>query len=182
MIINQSPETYHAALDAEDAEQWNEAIGKEVALMESHEVFPWVEKFPKGASMIESHCVLGRKLLATGTIDKRKVKLGGHGDLQMPGVYHDIKSPDIRLATIRLALGRAAKHDIAIAVLDLRTAFLVSPLNESLYIGLPDGEWPDPYGQARPIGKLNKAQYGIKQATKENYEVVIDFIGEDLGL
>jgi len=31
MMMEQGPKTYRAALDAEDAEQWKEAIGKEVA-------------------------------------------------------------------------------------------------------------------------------------------------------
>jgi len=82
MMIQQSPMTYRAALDAEDAEQWKEAIGKEMASMESHEVFIFVEKFPEGASMIGSHWVMGRKLMANGTIDKWKVRLVGCGDLQ----------------------------------------------------------------------------------------------------
>jgi hypothetical protein len=54
MMIEQGPKTYRAALDAEDAEQWKEAIGKEVASMESHEVFTFIEKVPEGASMIGS--------------------------------------------------------------------------------------------------------------------------------
>jgi hypothetical protein len=61
MMIEQGPKTYRAALDAEDAGQWKEAIGKEVASMESHEVFTCVEKVPEGASMIGSHWVMGRK-------------------------------------------------------------------------------------------------------------------------
>jgi len=69
-MIGQGPKTYRAALDAECAEQWKEAIGKEMASMESHEVFTFVDKVPKGASMIRSHWVMGRKLMANGTIDK----------------------------------------------------------------------------------------------------------------
>jgi hypothetical protein len=73
MMIEQCPKTYRAALDAEDAEQWKEAIGKEMASMESHEVFSFVEKVPEGASMIGSRWVMGRMLMANGTIDKWKV-------------------------------------------------------------------------------------------------------------
>jgi len=47
---------------------------------------------------------------------------------------------------------------------------------------LPDGEWPDPYCRARPIVKLNKTLYGIKQANREYIEEVFDFIVDDLGL
>jgi len=115
MMIEQGPKTYRAALDAEDAEQWKEAIGKEMASMESHEVFTFVEKVPEGASMIGSRWVMGRKLMANGTIDRWKVRHVGRGDLQKPGDYNDITSPVIDSASIRLALSLAAKHDVEIA-------------------------------------------------------------------
>ena len=175
-MIEQGPKTYRAALDAEDAEQWKEAISKEVASMESHEVFTFVEKVPEGASKIGSRWVMGRKLIAKGTIDKWKVRLVGRGDLQKPGDYNDITSPVIDLASIRLTLSLAAKHDLEIAVLDIPTAFLGCPLHGTLYMRLPDGEWPDPYGSARPLLKLNTTLYAIKQANREYYEEVFDFI------
>ena len=143
MMIEQGPKTYRAALDAEDAEQCKYAIGKEVASMESYEIFTSVEKVPEGASMIGSRWVMGRNLLANGTSDKWKVQLVGRGDLQMPGDYNDIISPVIDSASIRLALGLAARHDLEIAVLDIPTVFLGCPLHETLYRRPPDGEWPD---------------------------------------
>jgi len=182
MMIEQGPKTYRAALDAEDAEQWMEAIGKEVASMESHEVFTFVEKVPEDASMIGSRWVRGRKLMANGTIDKWKVRLVGRGDLQKPGDNNDITSLVIDSASIRLALGLAAKHNLEIAVLDIPTAFLGCPLHETLYMRLPEGEWPDPYGHTRPLVKLNKTLYGIRQANQVYYEEVFDFIVDDLNL
>jgi len=90
MMIEQGPKTYRAALDAEDAEQWKEAIGKEIASKESHQVLTFVDKVPEGVSMIGSRWVMGRKLMANGTIDKWKVRLVGRCDLQKPGDYNDI--------------------------------------------------------------------------------------------
>jgi hypothetical protein len=124
MMIEQGPKTYCAALDAEDAEQWKEAIGKEMASMECLEVFTFVDKVPEGASMIGTCWVMGRKLMANGTIDKWKVRLVGRGNLQKPADYNDITSPVIDSTSIRLALGLAAKHDLEIAILDIPTAFL----------------------------------------------------------
>jgi hypothetical protein len=133
-------------LNSEDADQWKEAIGKEVSSMESHGVFTFVERPPGDASMIESRWVMGRKLLANGQTEKWKVRHVGRGDQQKPGVYDDITSPVIDSASIRLALGLAAKHHLEIAVLDIPTAFLGCPIQETLFMRLPDGEWPDdPY-------------------------------------
>jgi len=47
---------------------------------------------------------------------------------------------------------------------------------------LPEGEWPDPYGRTRPLVKLNTTLYGIKQANREYYDAVFDFIVDDLNL
>jgi hypothetical protein len=47
---------------------------------------------------------------------------------------------------------------------------------------LPEGEWPDPHGRARPIVKLNKTLYSIKQANREYFEEVFDYIVDELGL
>jgi len=182
MMIEQGPKTYRAAFDVENAEQWKEAIGKEMASMESHEVFTFVEKVPESASMIGSRWVMGRKLMANGTIDKWKVRLVGRSDLHKPGYYNDITSPVIDSALIWLALSHAAKRIVAITVLDIPSAFLGCPLHETLYMRLPEGEWPDPYGRTRPLVKLNNTVYGIKQANREYYEEVFDLIVDNLNL
>jgi len=133
MMIEPGPKTYRAALNSKDADQWKEAIGKEVSSMESHGVFTFVERAPGDASMIESRWVMGRKLLVNGFTEKWKVRLVGHGDQQKPADYNDITSPVIDSASVRLALGLAAKHDLEIAVLDIPTAFLSCRLQETLY-------------------------------------------------
>jgi len=77
----------------------------------------------------------------------------------------------------------AAKYDLEIAVLHMPTVFLDCPLQETLYMRLPDGEWlDDPYCRACPIVKLNKTLYGIKQVNREYFKEVFDFIVDDLGL
>ena len=87
--------------------------------MESNEVFTFVEKVSEGASMIGSRWIMGRKVMANGTIDKWKVRHVGRGDLQKSGEDNDITSAVIDSASIRLALGLAAKHDLEISVLDI---------------------------------------------------------------
>jgi hypothetical protein len=82
MMIEPGPKIYKAVMEAEDSDQWKDAIRKEVASTEDHEVFTFVGKVPEGASMIQSRCVMGRKFLASGQIDKWKVRLIGRGDPQ----------------------------------------------------------------------------------------------------
>ena len=153
-----------------------------MASIENHEVISFVEKVPESASMIGSRWVVGRKLMANGTIAKWKVGLIGRGDLQKPGDYNDITSPVIDSASIRLALDVAPMHHCEIAVLDIPITFLGCPLHETLYMRLPEGEWPDPYGRTGPLVKLNKTLYGIKQVNREYYDEVFDFIVDNLNL
>jgi hypothetical protein len=120
--------------------------------------------------------------MANGTIDRCKVPLVGRGDLQKPGDYYDITSEVIDSTLIWLALGLAATHDLDIAVLDIPTAFLGCSLHETLYMRLPEGERPDPYGRARPLGKFNKVVYGIKQSHRAYYEGVFDLTVDYLNL
>jgi hypothetical protein len=47
---------------------------------------------------------------------------------------------------------------------------------------LPEGEWPDPSGWARPVVKLNWTLEGIKQANRGYNEEVFDCVVDDLNL
>jgi len=97
-------------------------------------------------------------------------------------ITNEITCPVIDSASVELALGLAAKRDFEISVLDIPTAFLGCPLQQTLYMRLPDGEWPDPYCGGRPIVKLNQTLYGIKQVNRVYFEEVFNYIVDDLGL
>jgi len=150
--------------------------------MVRHEVFTFVDKVPEGASMTGSRWVMGRKLMGNGIIEKWKVRLLSRGNLQKPGDYNDITSAVIDMVLIRLALGLPAKHDVEFTIPDIPTAFLGIPLHENLFLPLPEGEWPDPYGLTGLFAMPNKTLYGIKQANRDYYEEVLDFIVDDLSL
>jgi hypothetical protein len=140
MMTERGPKTYIAALNSKDADEWKEAIAKEVSSMESHGVLTCVERSPGDASMIKSRWVMCRELLANGHTEKWKVRRVGHGDQQKLGDYNEITSPIIDSVSVRLALGFAAKRDLEIAVLHIPTAFLSWPWQETLYMSLPDGK------------------------------------------
>jgi len=100
MMIKQCLKLYSTELNMENAEQWKEAIAKEVTSTESHEVFTSIAKTEDGVGIIECCWVVGRMLMANGIIDKWKVRLVGHGELHRSGDYNAITSPVIDLASI----------------------------------------------------------------------------------
>jgi hypothetical protein len=96
--------------------------------------------------------------------------------------YNDTTCPDIDSASIRLALGLAAKHELEIAILDIPTAFSGCPRHDTVYMHLPDCEWPDPSGRSRHLVQVIKTWYGIKQTNLEYCEEVFDSIVDNLSL
>ena len=54
MMIEPGPKTYNIARNANDSEQWKDAIGNEMVSIASHRVFTFVQKVRNGTSIIES--------------------------------------------------------------------------------------------------------------------------------
>jgi len=161
-IIEPGLETYKAAMEAEDSDQCIKVIGKEVTSVDNHEVFTFMQKVPEGASIIQSRWVMGKKLLANEQNDKWQVRLVDRGDRQKPGNYNNINSPVINSVSSWLALGLAANYDLKIALVYIPNGFLGFPLYNTPSMRLPDGEWPDPDGRARPL------LYSIRPSASSN--------------
>lgn len=58
----------------------------------------------------------------------------------------------------------AAKHDLELIQLDVKTAFLYGEVDEELYISQPEGYITA--GRENEVCKLNKSIYGIRQASR----------------
>ena len=71
--------------------------------------------------------------------------------------------PVARYETVRLLLATAALENWDIEVLDIKTAFLYSDLDEEIYMQQPEGFIIK--GQEHKVYKLKKAIYGLKQAS-----------------
>lgn len=129
LMMVSGPWTYTQAMASADASDWEPAIAKEVAAMDS-KVFRFI---PEGsvnpARIIPDKWVLGLKLNANRTPLKWKPSLVARGDPQVAGGNcHDIYSAVVHSATIRQLLGLAAQQDYDILTLDVPTAGLGCPL------------------------------------------------------
>lgn len=86
--------------------------------------------------------------------------------------------PVAKLVTVRMILALAAMNGWEIDHMDVVTAFLNPPINDDIYMLLPEGvDWLDP---SKPAGitacKLNKALYGLKEAPRLWYQHIDEFI------
>nr|GFB16961.1 Gag-Pol polyprotein [Tanacetum cinerariifolium] len=87
------------------------------------------------------------------------------GYAQMEGVdFEESFAPVARLEAVRLFIAYVAHKSFTVYQIDVKTAFLYSPLKEEVYMNQPNG-FVDPYHPDK-VYRLKKALYGLKQAPR----------------
>nr|GFA16989.1 retrovirus-related Pol polyprotein from transposon TNT 1-94 [Tanacetum cinerariifolium] len=79
-----------------------------------------------------------------------------------------------RLEAVRLFIAYAAHKSFTVYQIDVKTAFLYSPLKEEVYMNQPNG-FVDPYHPDK-VYRLKKALYGLKQAPRAWYDELSTFL------
>jgi hypothetical protein len=74
----------------------------------------------------------------------------------------------VRWFIIRFILSLAARRQWTLRHMDVVTAFLNRLIKEDIYLEIPEGF--EEYGNSYKVLKLNKAIYGLKQASRVWYE------------
>jgi hypothetical protein len=175
-MVEPGPKTYRAALKTPEAEEWKAAVNTETTALDSHQAMKFIpEALPPEATVVNGRWLLSKKFKTTGEIDKFNSRLIAQGFTQKEGQDFDsnaISSPVVDASTIRLCLGLAAPYNLQIAILDCPTAFLGSTLHETIYLRLPEGNWQDPWKRERPLVRLRKTLYGLKQSARGWFEDV----------
>nr|GEZ89983.1 hypothetical protein [Tanacetum cinerariifolium] len=91
------------------------------------------------------------------------------------GVYFEESfAPVTRLEAIRFFIAYVAHKSFTVYQMDVKTAFLYSPLKEEVYVNQPDG-FVDPYHPDK-VYRLKKALYGLKQAPRAWYDELSNFL------
>nr|GFA91785.1 copia protein [Tanacetum cinerariifolium] len=109
---------------------------------------------------------------------RRQLKSDGKmskGYAQKEGVdFEESFAPVARLEAVRLFIAYAAHKSFTVYQMDVKTAFLYSPLKEEVYVNQPDG-FVDPYHPDK-VYRLKKALYGLKQAPRAWYDELSNFL------
>nr|GEV08115.1 retrovirus-related Pol polyprotein from transposon TNT 1-94 [Tanacetum cinerariifolium] len=104
------------------------------------------------------------------TVIRNKSPLVAKGYAQKEGVDFDesfvpvARLEVVRLEVVRLFIAYAAHKSFTVYQMDVKTAFLYSPLKEEVYVNQPDG-FLDPYHPDK-VYCLKKALYGLKQTPR----------------
>nr|GFB97496.1 copia protein [Tanacetum cinerariifolium] len=88
--------------------------------------------------------------------------------------FEESSAPVARLEAVRLFIAYAAHKSFTIYQMDVKIAFLYSPLKEEVYINQPDG-FVDPYHPDK-VYRLKKVLYGLKQAPRAWYDELSKFL------
>ncbi|KAG6383093.1 hypothetical protein SASPL_157163 [Salvia splendens] len=124
----------------------------------------WIlTSLPPGKNLIGCTWVFKIKLHLSGAIARHKARLVAQGFSQQPGFdFNETFSPVVKPTTIRIVLSLAVSLGWQITHLDVNNVFLNGELKEDIYMKQSLGfEWG-----GHLICKLNKAIYGLKQASR----------------
>ena len=167
--VSSDPQTFEEAVSGPDAREWMAACAEELKTFVEKELFDEVEK-PRGRKVVGSKWVFRTKYGADGQIQKYKARLVAQGFTQVHGIdYTETFAPVAKFTSIRALLALAAKLDLEIHQMDVKSAFLNGDLEEEIYMSPPPGFPPASDGY---VWKLKKSLYGLKQASREWYKKV----------
>uniref|UniRef100_A0A2N9EP82 Integrase catalytic domain-containing protein n=1 Tax=Fagus sylvatica TaxID=28930 RepID=A0A2N9EP82_FAGSY len=139
VAIEDDPVNFAKAMESHDAEQWLKAMHEELDSISKNEVWDLTE-------------------LPTA-------RLVAKGFTQQPGVdFVDTYSPVAKFASVRIIMVVAARLDLELHQLDIKTAFLNGDLKEEIYMDQPDGFQIK--GQEGKVCRLKKSLYGFKAIFK----------------
>jgi hypothetical protein len=99
-----------------------------------------------------------------GSVKKFKARLVARGDLQLWETFSETYADTIDSKSINIIFAIAAQEDLESASIDIKTAFLYSPMNEEVYLRRPKGVSDDMMPE---YVRLKKCLYGLKQAARE---------------
>ena len=162
VVLNLTP-TLKEALASDDAQQWQEAIRKELDGLEAMGTWEVVDK-PPNANLVDSKIVLRLKLDADGVPIRHKARLVARGFTQREGIdFEETFAPVAPLSAIRALLALAVERDWEVHQLDITMAYLNSTLKHVIYMKPPEGA-KAPEGKAY---RVVKGLYGLKQSGRE---------------
>lgn len=145
-----------------DGENWKLAIEDEYRSLMSKNTWTLVRP-PPGAQVIGSMWILREKFESDGK--RYKARFVAKGFNQKDAGSHDTYAPVVHQSSVRLLMSHAITHNMKLYHIDVKTAYLNSNLNETIYIKQPY-MFEGGGGGDGLVCKLNKAIYGLKQAAR----------------
>jgi Reverse transcriptase (RNA-dependent DNA polymerase) len=134
------PKTLQEALQSPEAREWTAAIEKELESLVNMGTFEAVDGLPPGCKAIGAKLTFRIKRHTDGSVERYKARLVAKGFSQMPGIdFDETFAPVIKHTSISIMCALAVQLKLHFHHLDIDTAFLNGPLEEELYMHMPEG-------------------------------------------
>ena len=161
-----TPKNFKEAMNSEFADEWKTSIQDEQRSLLNLNTFTVVNR-PKDMPVVKSRYVFKIKTDEDGAFSRFKTRLVAKGYTQTEGVdYFETFSPALRLESFRFFTSSAVMLGMEIRHLDVQTAFLNGDLDEEIYMEIPEAFDLIDADRRNHVLKLNKAIYGLKQASR----------------
>jgi hypothetical protein len=163
------PRNHKEAMEADDAQQWEFAMKKEHESIMKNDTWTLVPR-PKNAKVVKSRWVL--RVKDNGL---HKARFCAKGFTQRWGEdYDETFAPVAKYTSIRTLFAILAGRKAKIHQMDVNTAFLYSPLEETVYVEQPEG-FVAP-GKEDYVCLLRKALYGLKQSPRAWFHLIAEVL------
>ncbi|CEM19559.1 unnamed protein product [Vitrella brassicaformis CCMP3155] len=149
------PKTYNQAIKSAAADQWKEAMDREMKSIEDLGVFEYLPANAATTKIVSCRWVFALKP------DKYKARIVARGFKQDGNQVDDVFSPTPSYHIVHSAVALANQLNLEIHQMDINTAFLNAPLDKPVFIRCPPG-----YERPGHLVRLRKALYGLKEAPR----------------
>ena len=175
------PRTFKQAMCGPKVERWKEAITEELENLKKNETYKIVPKPETKTHLVKTKWVFKRKIAGDGTIERYKARLVAKGYTQKWCIdYFETFAPVAGRSTIRTYFARAAAQGTKVIHIDIKGAFLISDLKESIFITIPEGfELSESFGSNDCL-QLLKSLYGLKQAGRNWFLLLTSCLSKEM--
>lgn len=164
IFVYYEPKCFKEAMDSAEGHLWKVATDEEIKSHYKNNTWT-VVPLPPGRTCIPSGWNFKIKTGKDGQPKRRKARFFAKGYRQIKGIdFQESFAPAVRYDSLRVVLAIAASRNLNLFQLDVKTAFLNGEVDEEIYIAQPQG-YTIP-GREDEVCRLNKAIYGIKQASR----------------
>lgn len=167
-----NPNSYIEAMMSVNSNEWHKAMHQEMSSLIENNTCKLVPP-DQANNVIDNRWVYQTKYKSNGELERYKARLTAQGFSQIHGVdFHEVFAPTCNLESIRIILAIASNRSWPVHQSDVVTVFLNSnlPSNITVHMRQPPGFILK--GKENHVLRLNKAIYGLKQASREwNLEV-----------
>lgn len=179
VLESETPASYREAMASSDKQKWRTAAQSEFDGCVAQDTWDLVRRsdLPSDANILPVKWVFKIKTDENGVVTKYKARITPKGFKQKQGIdVFETYADTGKYKTLRVALSLAARGDMELRHLDVPQAFTQAPLDETVYMEMPEG-----FAIGGMVCRLKKSLYGLKQSPRNWYLLAKSFIIDAMG-